>query len=104
MNSAPLTGLREITLKSLQSGSSIMPSKINPVLPEGVTMGSAQVIGNDMTITGAGGSGNFQLNVMLPVIAKRAHNLKRPILDVDKEMTDTDPSYLVKLLKPENLI
>ncbi|WP_434339702.1 class II fumarate hydratase [Motilimonas cestriensis] len=69
MNSGPLTGLAEITLKPLQPGSSIMPGKINPVLPEAVAMAAAQVIGNDTTITIAGGSGNFQLNVMLPVIA-----------------------------------
>jgi fumarate hydratase class II len=162
MNSGPLTGLGEISLKALQPGSSIMPGKINPVLPEGVAMASAKVIGNDMTITVAGGSGNFQLNVMLPVIAynllqsiqllsgscqalsatitdfsvnsqtleenlarnpilvtalnqeigyskaaeiaKRAYAEKRAILDVAKEMTDLDPSYLAKLLKPENLI
>lgn len=69
MNSGPLAGLGEINLKALQPGSSIMPGKINPVLPEAVAMAAAQVIGNDTTITIAGGSGNFQLNVMLPVIA-----------------------------------
>ena len=69
MNSGPLAGLDEINLKPLQPGSSIMPGKINPVLPEAVAMIAAQVIGNDATITMAGGSGNFQLNVMLPVIA-----------------------------------
>jgi fumarate hydratase class II len=69
MNSGPLAGLGEISLKALQPGSSIMPGKINPVLPEAVAMASVQVIGNDTTITIAGGSGNFQLNVMLPVIA-----------------------------------
>jgi len=69
MNSGPLAGLGEITLKALQPGSSIMPGKINPVLPEAVAMAAVQVIGNDTTITVAGGSGNFQLNVMLPVIA-----------------------------------
>jgi fumarate hydratase class II len=69
MNSGPLAGLGEINLKALQPGSSIMPGKINPVLPEAVAMAAAQVIGNDTTITVAGGSGNFQLNVMLPVIA-----------------------------------
>jgi fumarate hydratase class II len=69
MNSGPLAGLSEIALPSLQPGSSIMPGKINPVIPEAVAMIGAQVIGNDMTITIAGQSGNFQLNVMLPVIA-----------------------------------
>ena len=69
MNSGPLTGLAEIELPALQAGSSIMPGKVNPVIPEAVTMVCAQVIGNDATITIAGQSGNFQLNVMLPVIA-----------------------------------
>jgi fumarate hydratase class II len=69
MNSGPLAGLGEIALPALQPGSSIMPGKVNPVVPESVTMISAQVIGNDATITVAGQSGNFQLNVMLPVIA-----------------------------------
>jgi fumarate hydratase class II len=69
MNSGPLAGLAEIALPALQPGSSIMPGKVNPVVPESVTMIAAQVIGNDATITIAGQSGNFQLNVMLPVIA-----------------------------------
>ncbi|HJR70582.1 MAG TPA: class II fumarate hydratase [Gammaproteobacteria bacterium] len=69
MNSGPLAGLAEIALPGLQPGSSIMPGKVNPVIPEAVTMVAAQVIGNDATITIAGQSGNFQLNVMLPVIA-----------------------------------
>jgi len=69
MNSGPLAGLGEIALPALQPGSSIMPGKVNPVIPEAVAMLSAQVIGNDATITVAGQSGNFQLNVMLPVVA-----------------------------------
>jgi fumarate hydratase class II len=69
MNSGPLAGLGEIELPALQPGSSIMPGKVNPVIPEAVTMVCAQVIGNDATVTIAGQSGNFQLNVMLPVIA-----------------------------------
>jgi fumarate hydratase class II len=69
MNSGPLAGIGEISLPTLQPGSSIMPGKVNPVIPESVTMVCAQVIGNDTTITIAGQSGNFQLNVMLPVIA-----------------------------------
>ena len=69
MNSGPLAGLAEIALPALQAGSSIMPGKVNPVVAESVTMIAAQVIGNDSTITLAGQSGNFQLNVMLPVIA-----------------------------------
>ncbi|MBS0570145.1 MAG: class II fumarate hydratase [Proteobacteria bacterium] len=69
MNSGPLAGLGEIELPALQPGSSIMPGKVNPVIPEAMTMVCAQVIGNDATITVAGQSGNFQLNVMLPVVA-----------------------------------
>jgi len=69
MNSGPLAGLAEIKLPALQPGSSIMPGKVNPVMPEAVAMVAAQVIGNDATIAIAGQSGNFQLNVMLPVIA-----------------------------------
>ncbi|HEX5636164.1 MAG TPA: lyase family protein, partial [Gammaproteobacteria bacterium] len=69
MNSGPLAGLGEIALPALQPGSSIMPGKVNPVIPESVAMVCAQVIGNDATITIGGQSGNFQLNVMLPVIA-----------------------------------
>lgn len=69
MNSGPLAGLGEIALPALQPGSSIMPGKVNPVIPEATAMVCAQVIGNDATITVAGQSGNFQLNVMLPVIA-----------------------------------
>ncbi|WP_395293591.1 class II fumarate hydratase [Kitasatospora hibisci] len=70
MGSGPRTGLGEINLPDLQPGSSIMPGKVNPVLPEVVLMVSAQVIGNDATVTVAGASGNFELNVMLPVIAR----------------------------------
>jgi len=70
MNSGPLAGLGEITLQALQPGSSIMPGKVNPVIPEATAMVAAQVIGNDAAITIGGQSGNFELNVMLPVIAK----------------------------------
>ncbi|WP_231757049.1 class II fumarate hydratase [Microbulbifer elongatus] len=69
MNSGPLAGVGEIALPALQPGSSIMPGKVNPVIAESVAMVAAKVMGNDTTITVAGQSGNFQLNVMLPVIA-----------------------------------
>ena len=69
MNSGPLAGLGEVSLPALQPGSSIMPGKVNPVIPEAVAMASAQVIGNDAAITVGGQSGNFELNVMLPMIA-----------------------------------
>ena len=68
MNSGPIAGFAEIELPALQPGSSIMPGKINPVIPEAVAMVAAQVTGNDLTITIGGQSGSFQLNVMLPVI------------------------------------
>ncbi|TRW49430.1 class II fumarate hydratase [Aliidiomarina halalkaliphila] len=69
MNSGPLAGLGEIALPALQPGSSIMPGKVNPVIPEAIAMACAQVLGNHTTISVAGQSGNFQLNVMLPLIA-----------------------------------
>ena len=74
MNSGPLAGLGEIALPALQPGSSIMPGKVNPVIPEAVAMAAAQVIGNDAAITIGGQSGNFELNVMLPVIASNLLN------------------------------
>ena len=76
MNSGPLTGIGEIELKALQPGSSIMPGKVNPVIPESVAMACADVIGNDTAVAIAAQSGNFQLNVMLPVIA---YNLLKSI-------------------------
>ena len=76
MSSGPMTGLREIHLPDLQPGSSIMPGKVNPVLPEALLMVCAQVVGNDATIAWAGASGNFELNVMMPVLA---HNLLESI-------------------------
>ena len=76
MNSGPLAGLSEIELQALQPGSSIMPGKVNPVIPEAVAMVSADVIGNDVAISIGAQSGNFQLNVMLPVIA---YNLLKSI-------------------------
>ena len=69
MNSGPLAGLAEIELEALQPGSSIMPGKVNPVIPEAVIMAAARVMGNDTTVTIAGQAGNFQLNTMLPLIA-----------------------------------
>ena len=83
MNSGPLNGLGEIELEALQPGSSIMPSKVNPVIPEAVTMACADVIGNDVTVSIASQSGNFQLNVMLPVIA---YNLLKSICLMSNSM------------------
>lgn len=70
MNSGPLSGLAEIELKALQPGSSIMPGKVNPVIPEAAAMVAAQVMGNDAAIALAGQSGSFELNVMLPLVAR----------------------------------
>jgi fumarate hydratase class II len=70
MSSGPRTGLAEINLPDLQPGSSIMPGKVNPVLPEATLMVCAQVIGNDTAVTVSGASGNFELNVMMPVLAR----------------------------------
>ena len=83
MNSGPLAGLAEISLPALQPGSSIMPGKVNPVIPEAVAMVAAQVIGNDTAITIGGQSGNFELNVMLPMIA---HNLLSSIKILSNSM------------------
>ena len=70
MSSGPRTGLAEINLPDLQPGSSIMPGKVNPVLPEATLMVCAQVVGNDATVAWAGASGSFELNVMMPVMAR----------------------------------
>jgi fumarate hydratase, class II len=70
MSSGPRTGLAEINLPDLQPGSSIMPGKVNPVLPEATLMVCAQVIGNDTAVTVSGASGSFELNVMMPVMAR----------------------------------
>ncbi|HEV3285416.1 MAG TPA: class II fumarate hydratase [Steroidobacteraceae bacterium] len=88
MNSGPLAGLAEIALPALQPGSSIMPGKVNPVIPEATTMVAAQVIGNDAAITVAGQSGNFQLNVMLPVIADNLLESIRLLAAVTRALAD----------------
>ncbi|WBO64115.1 class II fumarate hydratase [Streptomyces camelliae] len=88
MASGPRTGLAEIRLPDLQPGSSIMPGKVNPVVPEAVLMVAAQVIGNDATITTAGAAGNFELNVMLPVIAKNVLESVRLLANVARLLAD----------------
>ena len=88
MNSGPLAGLAEIELTALQPGSSIMPGKVNPVIPEAVTMVCAQVIGNDATITVAGQSGNFQLNVMLPVIGYNLLQSAEILANASRQLAD----------------
>ncbi|MEU3978660.1 class II fumarate hydratase [Streptomyces sp. NPDC026672] len=88
MSSGPRTGLAEIRLPDLQPGSSIMPGKVNPVIPEAVLMVSAQVIGNDVTITTAGAAGNFELNVMLPVLARNVLESVRLLANVSRLLAD----------------
>ncbi len=88
MNSGPLAGLAEIELEALQPGSSIMPGKVNPVIPEAAAMVSAQVIGNDAAIAVAGQSGNFELNVMLPVIAQNLLHSIELLSNVSRLLAD----------------
>jgi fumarate hydratase, class II len=88
MNSGPLAGLGEIALPALQPGSSIMPGKVNPVIPEATAMVAAQVIGNDAAITLGGQSGNFQLNVMLPMIAWNLLESVRLLASVARLLAD----------------
>ena len=88
MNSGPLAGLGEIELEALQPGSSIMPGKVNPVIPEAAAMVGAQVIGNDATITLAGQSGNFELNVMLPLVADRLLSSIELLASVSRLLAD----------------
>ena len=89
MNSGPLAGLGEIALPALQPGSSIMPGKVNPVIPEATAMVCAQVMGNDLAITVAGQSGNFQLNVMLPVIARNLLESLELLANASRALADT---------------
>jgi len=101
MNSGPLAGLGEIELQALQPGSSIMPGKVNPVIPEAMTMVCAQVIGNDTTITIAGQSGNFQLNVMLPVIAYNLLQSIQILANASRALADSAISGFK--VKPERI-
>jgi len=88
MGSGPRTGLGEINLPDLQPGSSIMPGKVNPVIPEAVVMVAAQVLGNDATVAAAGAAGNFELNVMLPVIARNLLESIRLLANVARLLAD----------------
>ncbi|MGW3110125.1 class II fumarate hydratase [Streptomyces sp. NPDC001091] len=88
MSSGPRTGLAEIRLPDLQPGSSIMPGKVNPVVPEAVLMVAAQVVGNDATIATAGAAGNFELNVMLPVMAKNVLESVRLLANASRLLAD----------------
>ncbi|WP_374203635.1 class II fumarate hydratase [Streptomyces antimicrobicus] len=88
MASGPRTGLAEINLPDLQPGSSIMPGKVNPVVPEAVLMVAAQVTGNDLTVATAGAAGNFELNVMLPVMAKNLLESVRLLTNASRLLAD----------------
>lgn len=88
MNSGPLAGLGEISLPALQPGSSIMPGKVNPVIPEAVVMVGAQVIGNDAAISIGGLSGNFELNVMLPLIGNNLCESLHLLSNVSRLLAD----------------
>jgi len=88
LGSGPRTGLGELALPDLQPGSSIMPGKVNPVIPEATMMVVAQVIGNDAAVAFAGSQGNFQLNVMLPVIARNVLESARLVAAVSRLLAD----------------
>ncbi len=88
MGSGPRTGLAEIALPDLQPGSSIMPGKVNPVIPEAVCMVCAQVIGNDTAVTVGGASGNFELNVALPMLARNLLESIRLLANVSRLLAD----------------
>jgi fumarate hydratase, class II len=88
MGSGPRAGLREINIPDLQPGSSIMPGKVNPVIPEAVCMVSAQVIGNDAAIAFGGAAGNFELNVMLPMLARNVLESIRLLANVSRLFAD----------------
>ena len=95
MGSGPRAGLGEIALPDLQPGSSIMPGKVNPVICEATTMVCAQVIGNDAAVAFAGASGNFELNVMLPVMARNLLESIRLLANVSRLLADRCVSGIV---------
>jgi fumarate hydratase class II len=95
MGSGPRTGLTELFLPDLQPGSSIMPGKVNPVIPEALCMVCAQVFGNDATVAFAGAAGNFELNVMLPVLARNVLESIRLLANISRLFADTCVDGLV---------
>ncbi|MDR8393197.1 class II fumarate hydratase [Aliifodinibius sp. S!AR15-10] len=101
MNSGPNSGIGELKLEALQPGSSIMPGKVNPVIEEALTMVCAQVIGNDSTITVAGQAGNFELNVMLPVVARNL--LESITLLANAARTEADKSVSLLSVNKEHI-
>lgn len=101
MNSGPNSGIGEVQLAALQPGSSIMPGKVNPVIEESVTMVCAQVIGNDAAITVGGQMGNFELNVMLPVVAHNLLESIRILGNAARNLADRSVSRLI--VRKENI-
>ncbi|NHC45790.1 class II fumarate hydratase [Motilibacter aurantiacus] len=95
MGSGPRTGLQELFLPDLQPGSSIMPGKVNPVIPEALCMVCAQVVGNDATVAFAGSAGNFELNVMLPVLARNVLESIRLLANMSRLFADKCVAGLV---------
>lgn len=88
MNSGPNSGLSDVFLAPLQPGSSIMPGKVNPVIEESVAMVCAQVIGNDATVNVGGMMGNFELNVMLPIVAHNVLESVRLLANGSRNLAD----------------
>ncbi|WP_296181310.1 class II fumarate hydratase [uncultured Corynebacterium sp.] len=88
MGSGPLTGLSEIHLKDLQPGSSIMPGKVNPVIPEAVTMVAGQVVGNDAAVAFGGAQGHFELNVFIPMMARNVLESARLLANASRVFAD----------------
>jgi fumarate hydratase, class II len=88
MGSGPRAGLGEIAIPDLQPGSSIMPGKVNPVICEATAMACAQVLGNDVAVAYAGASGNFELNVMMPVMARNVLESIRLLSSVSRLLAD----------------
>src|SRR6185295_11488279 len=99
MGSGPLTGLAEIQLPDLQPGSSIMPGKVNPVIPEAVTQVAAQVVGNDAAIAWGGSAGAFELNVYIPMMARNLLESFRLLANVEhlRQLAESSPSIVTPL-------
>jgi len=95
MASGPHTGLAEIRLPDLPPGSSLMPGQVNPVVPEAVCQVVAQVVGNDSTVAFAGAAGSFELNVMLPVMARNLLESIRLLASVSRLFADACVSGIV---------
>ena len=98
MGSGPLTGLAEIHLKDLQPGSSIMPGKVNPVIPEAVTMVAGQVVGNDAAVAFGGAQGHFELNVFIPMMARNVLESARLLSNASRVFADKCIDHILSLI------